>query len=103
VCVPAGARFLGAGDLLESAAEVEGGCAGALLRPPGDRPVEGEVELEDARAVAEPGQPPRVALGKPVARQAEQLPRGDVQQDRGGTGELPEGRDGSVALDVASE
>ena len=54
-------------DLLERSAQVDGAGIGELSRTPRDRAVDGEIELEDARPVAESLEAAAVAVRQPVA------------------------------------
>ena len=67
---------LGAGDLLERAAEVDGSCVGELRVAPRDRAVDRDVELEDARPVAVPAKLIGVAAGQPSPAMASELAPG---------------------------
>ena len=90
VRVPAaGDRPLGRGHLLGRAAEVD--RAGARDRGvrPGHRRVEGVVDLEHPRAVAEPLQPAPVAHGQAGPRDLQDLARGEVEQRSRGAGGSP--------------
>ena len=77
---PRGHLGLRGGDLLQRAPEVHGARAAAVRRGPRHGPVEGQVELEHAGAVAVAGQLAAVARGEPVAGQGEHLARGHVEQ-----------------------
>ncbi len=68
-------------DLLEGAPHVHRGGLAARRVLPGDRPVEGPVELEDAGTVAVAREPAAVAGGKRVAGDADELLGGGVEED----------------------
>ena len=74
-------RALGFGDLLERAAEVQRRRALAIGGRPGDRAVEGPVELEDSRAVPVPAERTGVVGRKAIAGDSAQLARDDVGED----------------------
>src|SRR5581483_5034188 len=94
---------LGRGDLRQRPAEVNRARAPARGRPPRDRAVEREVELEDPRAVPVPAQAPPVPPGKRAAGEIQELARSDVQQLRLDALELGDRLDPRLALDPAGE
>jgi hypothetical protein len=98
VVAPAHGGVLRRGDLAERAAQVDRPGARRLGRAPRDRPVERPVELEDARAVAVPLEAPAIAVRQPVARNAQQLARRDVDQHRRGVAQLVERLDAAPGL-----
>ena len=81
---PAGDGGLAGGDLLQRPAEVDGPGTPALLRLPGDRAVEREVDLEDAGAVAVALEGPPIPLREVLAGNGEELARRNVEEDRPG-------------------
>ena len=92
------------GDLLERAAEMDGRRLRALRRPPGDRPVERPVELEDARPVAEAARAGGGSATAAPRRRARASWRG-VTSSRIGSraAELGERVDAAAGLDLAAE
>ena len=96
-------RLLRGGDLVERAAEMHSARARDLRRAPGDRTVEGPVELEDTRAVAEAPKACGIAVWQAVAGQLEHLARGHVEQGRGRACELVERLHPSPRLDLAAD
>ncbi|HET9754394.1 MAG TPA: lipase maturation factor family protein, partial [Myxococcales bacterium] len=83
----AGDGGLARGDLLETAADVHGARAAAVVSAPGNRGGEGVVELEHARSAPESAQRAAVGLRQPRRR--------DPLQDRGGGVE----EDGALAVE----
>ena len=95
---------LGGGDLLEGAAEVNGGGKGAVGRGPGDGSGEGVVDLEDSGAVVEGGELAAVGgdEGGFAGGEVEKLARGDVGEDEVGAGEIGEAVDGRAGVDASA-
>ena len=94
---------LGADDLLERCPEVHRGRAAAALGAPGNRPVEGPVELADSRPVAVASQPAPVAGREPVVGDPKDLARGEIEQDRCARRELGNRRDRVRGGDLATQ
>ena len=70
------------GDFLEGAAEMDGGGAGTLGRLPGNGSVQGVIDFEDARAVAESCELVSKPRRKAIASDTQELMRRYVTQDR---------------------
>jgi len=97
-------RRLARRDLAERPAEVHRPRARDLRRSPRDRAVEGPVELEDAGAGAEAGEPAPVDGRQAPPGEPQELPRRDVEQHRGAPdGQLVERGDGPAGLDRAAQ
>ena len=85
---PAGDGGLAGGDLLQACAEVDGPGPLATLGLPGDGPVEREVHLEGAGAVAVALEGPPIPLREVLASNGEELARRNIEEDRPGTRHL---------------
>src|SRR5437870_11173440 len=83
---PRARRLLGSGDFGEGTPQVHRGSALARRSPPGNRAVEGPIDLEDRRPVAIPFELAPVARWQAMAGQAQYLPGSDVEQDGAGWG-----------------
>ena len=73
--------FFGRRDLREAAAEVKTRGAAAERIGPGHRSVEGEIDLAGAGPVGETTQSACVRIRQPVARDAQDLGRREVEND----------------------
>jgi hypothetical protein len=82
---------------------VHGGGAAAIRRPPGDGARQGPVQLVGAGAVAKSAQPASIALGERVARDLQELARGEIAQDGAGGGQVAKRGDAGVHLDGSAE
>ena len=67
------------------------------------RAVERPVELEHARPVPEPAQPPPVAGRQPIAGDGEHLPRGEVEQHAAGGRQFGQVADRGAGVDLPAE
>src|SRR6266850_2550407 len=90
-------------DLIERAAEVHRACTEALLRAPRDRPVDGVIELEDARPVAERTEPGAIAIGQARTGDLIELSRRHVAEVGARGTELIEGAHAAAGLDRPAE
>src|SRR5260221_14052735 len=90
-------------DLWQRAAEMERRGAHALGISPWNRSVEREVDLEDARSVAEAREPPSIALGEPVTGNGEQLAWRDVGERRSCPRQLIQRSNGPAGDDLAAK
>ena len=98
----AGDGSLRCGDFLRGAADMYSAGPAACGVEPGDGAIEGVVDLEDAGSVSETPEGAAIVAGKPVAREPEELPGGDIEEDRAGGREIGKGTDGGVALNPAA-
>src|SRR5919112_2865411 len=76
---------LARGDFLQRPTEVHGPGTPALLRSPGYRTIEREVDLEDAGPVAVALEGPPIPLREVLAGNGEELSRRNVEEDHSGT------------------
>src|SRR5207302_2104845 len=96
-------RSLCVDDLRGAAAEVDGAGLRDLRRPPGDRPVEGVVELEHARPVTPAPQTLAITLRQRIPGELEQLLRRHVAEDGVARGQLGERLDAAAGRELAPE
>src|SRR3954468_10848561 len=79
-------------DLVERAAQMNRSGARALLRTPGDRPLECPIQLEGARAVAIARECRPEWPGQPLACQSKHLARRHITDHDGRIGQSPHWR-----------
>jgi len=93
--------LLRGGNLPRGATKVEGAGAAAGVVQPGNGGVEGVIDLEDAGRGPEALEGAAITAREAVAGKLEELARGNIEEDGVGGGQIGQGADGAVALDLA--